>query len=180
MDVISNSVRLQEQHGKVVSKDNQSLLDLPKFIKVNDLEEVDMKAVDNLLKNEMSQLSYRDRYLINQDVHGMNVLASTEPNELYSIGLEALDKQLLRANQIHDGDNDDDDQMRQYFYRRLAGILNSPMIKSKDFRSKFARCCCFDPVKAANRIEMYFEIICENFGNEALTRPVRLTDLDKV
>mmetsp|Transcript_22795 Transcript_22795/g.25626 ORF Transcript_22795/g.25626 Transcript_22795/m.25626 type:complete len:475 (+) Transcript_22795:76-1500(+) len=161
-------------------KDNQALLNLPISMKENDHEEVDMKAVDNLLKNEMSQLSYQDRYLINQDVHGMNVLAATEPNELYSIGLDALDRQLLRVNQIHDGDNDDDDQMRQYFYHRLAGILNSPMIKSKDFRSKFARSTCFDPVKAADRIEMYFEIICENFGNEALTRPVRLTDLNKV
>ena len=61
----------------------------------NDLEDVDMKAVDDFMSKEISELSYRDRYLIDLDVRGMNVLASTEPNELYLIGLEALDKQIL-------------------------------------------------------------------------------------
>ena len=159
----------------------------------NDLEEVDMKAVDDFMSKEISELSYRDRYLIDLDVRGMNVLASTEPNELYLIGLEALDKQILlgmttpsastststsTAKRIMDHQQQ---QMRyNYKYYRLAEKLISPMIKSKEFRSKFARANCFDPVKAANRMEMYLEIVCENFGNDALTRQVKLTDLDKV
>jgi hypothetical protein len=167
----------------------------------NDLEEVDMKAVDDFLSKEISELSYRDRYLINLDVRGNNVLAATEPNELYLIGLEALDKQLLlgmttssssstststsTAKIIMDHQHQTQTQKNQqhwynYKYYRLAEKLNSPMIKSRDFRSKFARANCFDPAKAANRMEMYLEIICENFGNDALTRQVRLTDLDKV
>ena len=129
----------------------------------------DVQAVDDLVKKEINQLSFRERYLLNQDVQGMNVLACAEPAELSSLGLEALDKQLRKF------------ENGRYRYYRLAEKLNSRMIRRKDFRLKFARADCFDPVKAANRMEMYLKILCENFGNEALMRPVTLTDLlDKV
>ena len=134
---------------------------------VDDIEDVDVKAVADILKPEMSQLSFQDQYHINQDVNGMNILAATEPFELSSIGLEALDKQLRTMDDGH-------------HYYRLAEKLDSELVKSRDFRLKFARAECFDAVKAKNRIEMYLQLIYENFGNEALMRPIKYTDLDKV
>jgi hypothetical protein len=133
----------------------------------NDVEEVDVEAVSNLLEREMSELSLKEQYLINQDVNGVNVLASTEPSELSSIGLEALDKQLG----IIDGD--------RHFYRS-AEEMKSKMIKEEEFRLKFARAECFDPVKAAGRMENYLKMVSKYFGDDKLKRPIKLTDLDKV
>jgi hypothetical protein len=133
----------------------------------NDIEEVDVEAVSNLLAREMRQLSLKEQYHINQDVNGMNILASIEPFELSSMGLEALDKQLGRT----DGDH--------HCYR-LAEEMRSNMIKEEEFRLKFLRAERFDPVKAATRIENYLKILRQNFGDESMRRPIKLTDLDKV
>ena len=126
-----------------------------------------IKAAAALLQKEMSQLSLQEQYRINQDVNGMNFLASTEPTELSSIGLEALDKQLRT---IHDN----------FEHYRLAEKLSSTFIKERFFRLRFARAECFDSVKAAIRIEKYLQMLYECFGEEALMRPIKLTDLDKV
>uniref|UniRef100_A0A7S4A8N7 DUF6824 domain-containing protein n=2 Tax=Pseudo-nitzschia australis TaxID=44445 RepID=A0A7S4A8N7_9STRA len=132
-----------------------------------DTDECDIKAAAELLEREMSQLSLQEQYQMNQDVNGMNFLARTEPTALSSIGLEALDKQLRT---IHDN-------LEHY---RLAEKLNSAFIKERFFRLRFARAECFDSVKAAIRIEKYLRILYEYFGEEALRRPIKLTDLDKV
>jgi len=131
------------------------------------LENVDVEAVSSLLSKEMSQLSLREQYGINKDVKGMNILASTEPSELVSLGLNALDTQLETVD-----DN-------RYYYR-LAQKLGSKMVQEKEFRLKFARAEQFDPVKAATRIENYLKIVKKNFGDEFLTRTITLSDLDKV
>lgn len=54
------------------------------------------------------------------------------------------------------------------------------MIKEEEFRLKFASAERFDPVKAVTRIENYLKILRNNFGDESLKRPIKLTDLDKV
>lgn len=140
---------------------------LQKFSFPNDIEGVDVEAVSNLLAEEMSKLSLKEQYCINQDVNGRNVLASAEPLELSSIGLEALDEQL----RTRDGD------FRCY---RSAEKMRSKMIKGLEFRLKFARAEHFDPVKAATRIENYLKIVSKHFGDEKLKTPIKLTDLDKV
>ena len=131
------------------------------------IEEVDVEAVSDFLVKEMSKLSLKEQYYIQQDVNGMNVLATTEPLQLSSMGLEALDKQL--------GTTDDD-----YPCFRLAKRLESKMIKEHCFRLKFARADRFDSMKAANRMENYLKMISQNFGDEILKRLIKLSDLDKV
>jgi len=133
----------------------------------NDIEEVDVEAVSNLLAREMRELSLKEQYHINQDVNGINILASTEPFELSSIGLEALEKELGTTDGEH------------HCYQ-LAEEMRSNMIKEEKFRLKFSRAERFDPVKAATRIENYLKILRQNFGDESMKRPIKLTDLDKV
>ena len=133
----------------------------------NDVEEVDVEAVSNLLTKEMCRLSLKEQYCIDQDVNGKNILASTEPLMLSSIGLEALDRQLRTR----------DSDFHSY---RLAKKMGSEMIKKGHFRLKFARVERFNPVKAATRIENYLKILRKHFGDENLKTPIKLTDLDKV
>lgn len=133
----------------------------------DDIDAVDVDAVSELLRKEMSELSLQEQYIINQDVNGLNTLATTEPPILSSAGLEALDEQ-LRAT---DGD---------YPCYRSAVKLGSKMVKERQFRLKFARADRFDPIKSANRIESYLKILSQHFGDEHLKRPIRLDDLDKV
>jgi hypothetical protein len=125
------------------------------------------KSLDDILAQELSSLSFQDRYKVNLDVKGKNVLAAVEPNELSSLGLKSLSDELEEL------------QKRDTYYK-LAVKLGSPMVISNDFRLKFARADCFDPSKASVRMEKYLQFMCESFGTEALTRPITLSDLDKV
>ncbi len=133
----------------------------------DDIEAVDIDAVSELLRKEMSQLSLQEQYSINQDVNGLNTLATTEPPILSSAGLEALNKELGRTE-------------ADYPCYRSAEQLGSKMISERQFRLKFARADRFDPIKSANRIENYLKILCQHFGDEHLKRPIKLDDLDKV
>ena len=134
----------------------------------DDIEAVDVQATTIFLANEIRQLSPQEQYNIYQDVNGTNVLASTEPFELSSIGLKALDKQL---ETVHDS---------RYTYYRLAEKMGSTMIKDTEFRLKFARAERFDPLKTAARIENYLKLLSENFGDRSLNRTIKLADLNKV
>ena len=133
----------------------------------NDIEDVDLDAVSDFLEREIRQLSLKNQYHINRDVNDMNTLASSEPVELSSMGLKALDDELGII-----------DNGRRCL--RIAEKMGSKIIKEREFRLKFARAERFDAVKAATRIENYLKILRKNFGDESLKRPVQLTDLDKV
>jgi hypothetical protein len=124
------------------------------------------QSVDDLLTEEMSRLSLHERYHLDMDVMGKNMLAAIEPPELSSMGLKALDKEL--------------ELMTDRKFYDLALTLNSSMVQCHQFYLKFARAEAFDPTKAARRIEKYLEILFDNFGQEGLLRPIQLTDLDKV
>jgi hypothetical protein len=122
--------------------------------------------VDELLSAEMSRMSLREKYQMDLDVEGKNFLAAIEPVELSSMGLEALEAELKSRKDTK-------------FYD-LALSLNSKMVTSHEFKLRFARSESFDPVKAANRIEKYLEILYKNFGQQGLLRAIRMSDLDKV
>jgi len=145
--------------------ENDSGLVTPPF--PDDIEDVDVDAVDDLLTREMSQLPLKMQYHINRDVEGMNILASAEPLELASMGLEALNNELGIT-----------DSSRQCY--QLAGRMGSKTIETGAFRLKFARAELFDAGKAATRIENHLKILRKYFGDESLKRPIYLTDLDKV
>lgn len=124
------------------------------------------KVIDELLAKETSRLSIVERYHVDLDVKGRNVLAAVEPAELSSMGLKALDEELKT--------------MKDRTFYDLALSLKSPMVQSKEFRLKFARAESFDPLKASVRIEAYLKQLYDNFGEQGLLRPIRMTDLDKV
>ncbi|KAG7348480.1 hypothetical protein IV203_017185 [Nitzschia inconspicua] len=122
-------------------------------------------AVDELLAAEMSRLSLREKYQLDLDIQGKNMLAAIEPPQLSSMGLQALEAELqtLKDTKFYD----------------LALSLNSKMVASREFKLRFARAEMFDPTKAAIRLEKYLQIIYENFGQQGLLRPILLLDLDK-
>lgn len=118
--------------------------------------DVDVDTVDQILAKEMSRMSIQERYRVDMDVKGKNMLADIEPAELSTLGQQALDKDKATVG------------------------LGSTMVTSREFRLKFARAEAFDPVKAAARIEAHLACLYKNFGEKGLLRPIRLSDLDKV
>jgi hypothetical protein len=129
-------------------------------------DEIDVEAVDRLLYNEMDKLSIEERYRAKMDIEGKNVLAAVEPTQLTRIGLDALDHELLC--------------LVDKPYYNMARSMNSPMIAQNEWKLRFLRADCFDHVKAARRIERHLKFMHDCFGKEALLRPVRMSDLDKV
>ena len=136
---------------------------------------LDVEAVDRILVSEMEKLSMEERYRLKLDIEGKNMLAAIEPTELSKIGLDALDRELSSGCTTSVISNN---SSRPYY--NMAKAMNSPMIQQREWKLKFARAECFDPVKAAIRIEKYLEYMYKHFGKEALLRPIRLSDLNKV
>lgn len=144
-------------HPATFSRDNPSTFGDDKNL---------VATVDDILADEMSRLSLQEKYQLDLDVRGMNLLAAIEPAELSTMGLDALDCELKTRK-----DNK--------FYR-LALSLNSAMVTSHEFKLRFARAERFDPIEAVNRMEKYLELLHQGFGSPGLLRPIRMSDLDKV
>lgn len=60
-----------------------------------------------------------------------------------------------------------------------GGQSQCAMVNTDDFRLRFLRCEIFDTKKAALRMVKYLELVRENFGNELLTRPMKLSDFSR-
>ena len=143
---------------------------------------LDVEAVDRILVSEMEKLSMEERYRLKLDIEGKNMLAAIEPTELSKIGLDALDRELSSSNAVRrmptTSGGDHNNNNRPYY--NMAMAMNSPMIQQREWKLKFARAECFDPIKAAIRMEKHLEYMYKHFGEEALLRPIRLSDLNKV
>ena len=137
------------------------------FLGLSSSNKVDsnLQNVDELLADEMRGLSLQERYRMDMDVKGKNLLSAIEPAELVKMGLKAMDKELQTMT-------------KRTFYEK-ALRLNSAMVTSRDFRLSFCRAESFDHVAAASRMENRLQLLYENFGDQGLLRPIHLTDLDK-
>ena len=131
-----------------------------------------VKQADDLITQELSRLSFQDRNAINEEIHGVCGLAPEETPELLERAFADLD---LFLNEItmeppslktaYDL-SQNDDKSRSY--------VNDP-----NFRLRFLRCELFDAKKAAIRMIKYLDFVLEEFGEYALTRPIKIADFTK-
>jgi len=196
---------------------------------VEEIEARDRKAsnpnvVDDLLTQEMMQLSVKDRNDIQEEIHGVKSLAVEETPELIRESLKELsieidqripdsDKRaylqsleppctvltpmpLLRkvsepeeyrpesqcvmssdnhrsASNSHSHGQSDRQLSCSHSHQPLS------YIHGDDFRLRFLRCDLFDVKKAAQRLLTYLDLLVEIFGDDALRRPICLSDFTK-
>lgn len=132
---------------------------------VQDDANVDPKAVEALLARELEQMSFEDREMMNEEIHGVRTLALDETPEMLEEGLRQLviELETLPSTPCYDE----------------AMGMSSPYVQDRSFKLKFLRAEMFDARKAAIRLEKYLSFHQLHFGTEALMRPIYLADLDK-
>jgi hypothetical protein len=128
---------------------------------------VDTHAVDELLSKQLRQLSFQDRQLINEEIHGVVCVCPEETPEMIHTSLEELSMALATIPTKVGYDT----------AQTLFG--NSSYVNTNDFRLRFLRTELFDTKKAAIRLVKFLDLALEYYGVEALRRPIKLSDLAK-
>ena len=134
-------------------------------------------TVDSLLANELNKLTFQKRESINDEIHGINVdkqyiektgvLGETADFLASSLGNMQTELDRLLSTEIG---------LAFSKCQELYG--NTTHFNTDDFRLMFLRQERFDVKKAAKRLCLYADIMRENFGEYALERPVKLSDLE--
>ena len=117
--------------------------------------------VDQILSGEMESLSFKDRNLIQEEIHGVTNLCPEENPQMI--------QQALREMQDHI-----DKIENKTVYNQISPFS---YIHTDTFRLRFLRCELYDCKKAAERLLKFTEYMNEEFDMEVLERPLMLTDL---
>ena len=117
--------------------------------------------VEDVLSKEMQSMSFQERVLIQEEVHGVTDLCPEETPEL--IGAALLTMQ---------------DCLDAIVYKPIYNQLSaSSYLHTSEFRLRFLRREFFNCQKAAERLIRFTEYMCQEYDIDVLERPLRLTDL---
>lgn len=136
---------------------------------------------ENLLADELKNLSYDDRVEIEEELHGVGCRATSETPQLIDLSLAVFDDQLNKRKE-----ND------PYCMNLLRNVIrcwptpqtigSSPSkcyLNDKNVRLRFLRCERFDVDRTVQRFIDFLEFMSELFGEFVTERPVRLSDFTK-
>jgi hypothetical protein len=126
----------------------------------------------NIFSKALLNLSFNDRTMVEEEMHGVSCMAIDETPELIETSLFQFDLELdLIENKVA--------------YNKAKAIITSKedplkhsFILSIDVKLRFLRTELFDPRKSASRYTKYLDLLFDIYGECALRRPIRLQDLD--
>lgn len=131
--------------------------------------------LEKVRAKELFEMDSQTREAIENEIHGIESRSIPETPQMVSAALRQLQ---IEINQQDNDDALDDGLFSTTAYRR--GLeLQSEYILSDTFRIRFLRATLFDIPKAAKKYFRYLDVLHTWFGEEALTRPLFLTDLTK-
>lgn len=123
------------------------------------------KIMDDFLSRELLQLSLQDRNTMNEEIHGVQTLASEETPEMLTAALDNLTAEIsmIPIKVAYDASQE----------------LTSTYVNTADFRLRLLRCHLFNAKKAASGMVLFLDVLLEIFGEFALRRPIQLTDFNR-
>ena len=137
-----------------------------------------MTPRDASQKDEFSKallnLDFKDRNVINEEIHGVGCMAPEESPQLIGAALYQLS---VHLDQIEE--KPAYNRAQEMYMAHSGAGMQFGYVNTDEFRLRFLRCELFDVEKAAIRIVKYLDLVCEAYGPYALTRPFRLSDLTK-
>jgi hypothetical protein len=104
--------------------------------------------------------------LLVQEIHGVRTLAPEETPTMIDEALTQMDE--IVTTKI---------LTKPAF--EYATAIKSQYVHDREFRLKFVRANLFDTYKAALNFIRYLEMLNKYYGPEALTRPIRFSDLSE-
>ena len=146
-------------------------------------------SLESQIQRDFEGLSEGERQRVRFDMRGQQVFeeGASAPQAIEEISkivdssisdteLEALDRELHLIL-----DNPDEQQSNpsyQTIGKKLSASGSDFYANSHNFRSKLLRAEHRDIPKAAKRTANYLSLLCELFGEELLSRPIQLSDLN--
>jgi hypothetical protein len=124
------------------------------------------KDIDTFLSQEMTALSFQERNLVQEEVHGVATVAVEETPDLLRTAMQELEVEIERIP-------------NKSAYVRAVEVDGGKYVRSRDFRLKFLRADLFDARKAATRLTARCDLLFKYFGEQALQRTLRFDDLSK-
>jgi hypothetical protein len=120
--------------------------------------------VDQLLAQELNNLSFQDRAKIHEEIHGVNSLALKETSTQIKVALRSMQEEMEKT----------DPSQKVSYYKAME--TETSFIHDDAFRLKLLRTAFFDTKKACQRMMTHLRFLEKYFGPEALKRPPRLSD----
>ena len=127
----------------------------------------DHQSPDALLAYELNQLSFKERDMINEEIHGVGIL-DIYPEETPQLLKDSLEKLSIELDSIQ--------QKPAY---EISQAFPNTYVNTDDFRLIFLRCEVFDAKKAAARIVAYLDLIHWCFDEKVLERDICCDDFDE-
>jgi esterase/lipase superfamily enzyme len=116
-------------------------------------DNVDPDDVDALLAKELNQMTFQERELMYEEIHGVDKIHE-EPEDFLNSRLAALEQEIRRLPQ------------RELYEQ--AERISKAHVTDRKFRLMFLRAEYHDPRKAAVRLVRFLEEIERFFGPETL------------
>jgi hypothetical protein len=127
-------------------------------------EKVHPDDVDALLAKELNSMTFKERELVYEEIHGVDERTKEKP-EFVNERLEALETELQKIS-------------KKMAYDQ-AEQISKGYVNERSFRLMFLRSKYFDARKAAVSLVRFMEEKLKYFGLGALARPLYLNDLDR-
>lgn len=167
ISILRNTMRtpLDSNIEEITNRLSQSVISKSAVPSWSDLGKA---SLENRMSSELLGLPLKTRNEVHEEVHGVHCLAREETPALIAASLKKLAEKLRDDNAIPI------DEKRAYLesQRYADTYVNKPQ-----FRLRFLRFAFFDATKAAQRMVKSLELLRLLYGEFALRRPIRLSDL---
>ena len=134
-----------------------------------ELQNINPKTVDEITSQELLRLSNHERTRLQEEIHGVRSMAVPEPSEMVQQCVEQLAREIDAIPDL--------DPIKRAFNRALQ--MQSQFVTNSLLWLKFLRATFFQPQLAARRFMDYLCLVSTYFGDEALMRPIRFSDLNR-
>jgi hypothetical protein len=137
------------------------------------LDDIDDNDGDTLISKASLSLSFNDRTMVEEEMHGVSCMAIDETPELIETSLFQFDLELdLIENKVACN-------KAQELITSKEDPLTHSYLFSKANKLRFLRSELFDPRKSALRFTKYLDLLFDIYGECALRRPIRLQDFNR-
>ena len=129
---------------------------------------------DSLFAKALTKLSFNDRTTIENEIHGVSCIAVEETPDLLEHSLIDFESEI---HKIHP-------KPAYGKAQELLLLSSNPSsiycyINDNNFRLRFLRCELFNVRKAAERYIKYLDFVLELYGEYALQRHIKMSDLTR-
>ncbi|KAG7345161.1 hypothetical protein IV203_032692 [Nitzschia inconspicua] len=128
-------------------------------------ESVAPDSIDALLSQELNRMSFQEREVICEEIHGVHSMAVTETPDFVQEKLEELEQALERIP-----------NHEKHVYLHALKRKSPFVADAVQLRLPMLRAEVFDAHKAAVRMVKYLDLVTDLYGSEALMRPITLSD----